>query len=330
MSSRQAVVPSLVLALALAGVAPTHAEGIAIPRETPANQPSAVPRKQPRKSVDEALAREIYELTSADSSRLEALVKEVLCTYIENPETVRVALSLGSPIERMAGRIRRVEVSLEDSIVKKLRLKRGFIVLENIVLDLPKLVRDRKFRFREKGHTEFLFEVGENDLNELLRVKEEKLKVRRAQLRLENGRMVFQGRLRVLFFNNHVKLDGHLFARKGTEVHFTPRTLKLDFLPVPSFLLGIIRKKINPIADLKNFRFDLDIGAIRTTKSRLLLGSPGVTDYIESEVLAERQGLEREPAAWPPVQFSSLLHSGEGSRREESDASRAAERILRR
>jgi hypothetical protein len=279
--------------------------------------------------VDEALARELYDLSSKHPEKLEALIKEVLCTHIDNPETVQIAMEFGSPIERLAGRIRRVEVSLENTVVKKLRIRRGFIILKNIVLDLPKLVRNKSFRFREKGSTEFLFEVEEKDLNTLLRVKEEKLKVRRAQLRLENGRMVFQGKLRVLFFNNHVKLDGHLFARNGTEVHFTPRSLKLDFLPVPPFLLGIIKKKINPIADLKNFRFNIDIGAIRTTQTRILLGSPGVTDYIEAEVRRERGGITPTVQVWPPEKFSHLIAAGRKSGMIEGiPGSKIAERIL--
>jgi len=313
-------------ALSLAGAA--GAEGIAQPRP-PTIEPGPVEQRSRPEAVDEDFAQELYDLTSNRPEELKQLIHEVLCTYIENPDSVRVAIELGSPIERLAGRIRRVEVALEETVIKKLPLTRGLIILEDIVLDLPKLVRDRKFRFRDKGTTSFLFEVTQDALNSLLREKEHKLKVRRARLRLENDRLVFSGKLRVLFFNQHVKLDGRLLAKHGTQVHFDPRSLHLDFLPIPPMLLGILKRKINPLADLKNFRFNVDIGTIRSTQTRLMLGSSDVTGYIDQQVRLERRGDPFEPIYWPPEEFSTLLARGqEVLHSDSSGGATLAERLL--
>lgn len=303
--------PMIAALLALTLVAGAWAEGIALP--TPAGRPTAGPvieTRPPQPDLDEKLAAEIYDLTRNRPDDLRALIKEVLCTYISNPDTVDIAIELGGPIARLAGRLKRVEVAMRGTEVKGLKLSRAFIVLENGVLDLPKLIRDRKFRFREKGKTEFMFEVTEESINHLLDVKAGKLKVRNAYLALKDGRMTFSGKLKVLFFKNHVRLDGRLFARNGTEVHFAPTGVKLDFLPMP-FLLGVIRNKLNPLADLKNFRFDVKIGTIETTRSRILLASDGLSEQVRADAVHERRGLGVSQGAWPPVSHSRLLAKAE-------------------
>lgn len=306
-----------------------RAEGISFPEPVGRDVSSPVAQRVHPTPVDQALAQDLYELTSKHPETLKAMIHEVLCTYVENPETVRVAIELGSPIERLAGRLRRVEVSMEGTVIKKLKLDRGFIVLEDVVLDLPKLVREKRFRFREKGETQFFFEVSEAALNTLLAEKERSLKVRGAHLRLENGRMVFEGKMKVLFFNNHLRLDGRLYARNGTQVFFQPRGLKLDFLPIPGFLLGIINRKLNPVADLENFRFKVDIGRIETTKSRIMLGSADVTPYILEQARAERAGEDIAVVAWPPPRFSRMLAAGHELVRSDTSAGAAvAERVL--
>lgn len=303
--------PMMPALLALATACSVWAEGIALP--TPAERPTRGPvieSRPPQPDLEEALAAEIYDLTSNRPEELRALIKEVLCTYITNPETVDIAIQMGGPISRLAGRMQRVEVAMKDTVIKGLRLSRAFIVLEDAVLDLPKLVRDKKFRFRDKGKTEFMFEVSEESINHLLDVKAGKLKVRGAYLALKDGRMTFSGKLKVLFFNNHVRLDGRLFARNGTEVHFAPTGVKLNFLPMP-FLLGVIRGKINPLADLKNFRFDVKIGTIETTRSRLLLASDGLAEHVRDEAVRERRGEGVVRASWPPTSHSRLLAKAE-------------------
>lgn len=298
------------LATAVAGCA--WAEGIALP--APPTRPTPGPvieSRPPQPDLEEALAAEIYDLTSNRPQELEALIKEVLCTYISNPETVEIALEMGGPISRLAGRIQRVEVAMRDTVIKGLKLSRAFIVVEDAVLDLPKLVREKKFRFREKGKTDFMFEVTEESINHLLDVKATKLKVRDAYLALKDGRMTFSGKVKVLFFKNHVRLDGRLFARNGTEVHFAPTGVRLDFLPIPPFLLGVIRDKMNPLADLKNFRFDVQIGTIETTRSRILLASDGLADQVHEEAARERRGEGIVRASWPPTSHSRLLAKAE-------------------
>jgi hypothetical protein len=278
--------PMISAMLALATACSVWAEGIALP--TPAGRPTAGPvieSRQPQPDLDKKLAAEIYDLTKNRPDDLRALIKEVLCTYITNPETVDIAIQMGGPISRLAGRVQRVEVAMRDTVIKGLKLSRAFIILEDAVLDLPKLVRDKKFRFREKGKTDFMFEVTEESINHLLKVKGRKLKVRNAYLALKDGRMTFTGKVKVLFFKNHVRLDGRLFARNGTEVHFAPTGVRLDFLPVPPFLLGIIRKKMNPLA--------------------------GLADKVRDYAVRERRGEGVQRSDWPPTSHTKLLASAE-------------------
>lgn len=290
---------------ATALAAQSQAEGMVRPDPSP--RPSQLRLQAARTALSDATSDSIAEIAYRNPERLYKTIRETLAQYIENPESLEMKIRFGDRLERLTGRIDRVEVKLEKARVKGLEVQRGFIVLEDAVLDLPRLIEEKKFRFREKGKTEFYFEVDEDAINSLLDKKGAKLKVRNAKLRLENDRIAFSGKVRFLFFNNHVSLHGSMFARNETEIHFVPQKLRLDFLPVPGMLLGAIRRKINPVADLADFRFHVRIGALESTKSRLLIASKGLAPYVQEEVRIERAGGEPRSTAWPPSEFTQLF-----------------------
>lgn len=277
-------------------------------REPPgAAKPSDPDDEEASLENDPCLARECYELAVRRPDDLYSLMKKVLATYMENPDTVEMAFAPSSPFERLAGRFKRIEIALRSTKIKKLGLDYGFIVLEDVVIDLPRLVRDHKFRFREKGRTEFLFVVSEEALNGLLKEKGSKLKVKNARLTLDDGHLNFSGRMRVLFFNNHVSVTGRLTPRHGTQIHFDTRALRLDFLPIPGFVRDILERKINPVADLKDFRFNVDLGLIRATPTRLMLGSRDMNEIVLGEAQKEREGRLEDAPLWPPPGHATLL-----------------------
>lgn len=302
---RRTIGPALLATLLFTSA--VQAEGIAQATPPGPSAPAPAGVALPTGDMDPEISRKIYHWAVHDPSELRALVKEVLCTYVQNPESVEIAFETASPFDTMLGRFPRIEVSMRKTIIKELEIERGYIALEDIAIDLPKLIQDRKFRFRDKGSTDFLFEITEEAVNGLLKRKGNKLKVRNARMRFEDGAMVFSGRMRVLLFRNHVKVRGFFVPKNGTEVHFNPRAMNIDFLPVPGFLLRAIRDRVNPVGDLKDFRFHVDIGAIRTTKTRLLLGSRSFEDHIMAEVEAEREGRLAKGAAWPPEGRARLL-----------------------
>ncbi len=275
-----------------------------------------------RPDLDVTEAGNLYDLAARRPQDLIARIREVLVTYIENPDTVELSVELGSVADTVRGRFPRIVIALRDTVVKKLRVDRGYIVLEEPVLDLHKLVHDGKFRFREKGRTEFVFEVSEPALNSLLDEKGNKLKVKNARMRLEDGHLVFSGRMKVLLFNNHVRVRGWFQPRHGTEVHFNPRAMQIGLWPIPQFLLNAVRDRVNPVADLRDFRFDVQIGAIRTTATRLILASQGLTDYVEGEILVERRGERQAPPRWPSEELLRELARSREVRAEHTSGAR--------
>jgi len=140
---------------------------------------------------------------------------------------------------------------------------------------------ERKFRFKDQGRVDVLLQVTETDINELFKVKRDKLKVRNPHIDFRPGYIRFSGGIRVLFFNNQVRVAGVLRIKNGDEVHFRPRWMNLDFLPVPGFIMRTIAKRVNPMATFDSFKFKLDLSIVETTHDRLYIASEAMRDEVE-------------------------------------------------
>lgn len=239
----------------------------------------------PASMSDADLRRLIYQETVVDMSGLEARVRNALSSYLDNPSTCRVRFFRGSLGDRAAGRFDRIDVDLEGTVVKSLEVARARLVLHRPLLQLDMLYREGRLRFHDQGKVDFFLHVEEEALNRMLRVKATKLKLRGPTMDLCDGYVRFRGRMKVLFFNNNIRVRGRLTVHEGRKIYFTPHSMQLDFLPIPGFVLRAIAKKINPIADLSGFKLTLDCSVIRIVNDNLYLASESARAMVEEAIL---------------------------------------------
>ena len=244
---------------------------------------------------DDALRAEIYRMVLHDPELLQSRIQQTLFSYLDEPENMELVIVPDSDARLLAGGLRELSISFENSYVRDLLVRRAEVMVRNCLVDWEQMIRFNRFRFRDQGQVDLLLTVTEHDLNEMMATRGSR-RVRNARLDFRPGHIRFSGRLRVLFFNNHVRVACNLSVRDGDELHFTPRWMNLDFLPVPRFVVGSISRRMNPVASLERLKFSADLTVIETSHDSLYIATESMRDRVD-ELLArdaERRAAEAD------------------------------------
>ncbi len=249
------------------------------------NLPEPSSRREEFKRVAERVAYLVYH----DRPGILALMREALPRYMDNPESCRIELEYGTPLELLGGKFKEIRITLEGSMVKGLRIEKAFFLLRNPVIDWVPLIEKHKFKVIDEGQVDLFLKVSEKDVNEMFRRKRKKLKVRSPVFDFRFGHIRFSGGLRVLFFKNRVKLAGRLSIRNGEDLYFHPRWMNIGFMPVPGFVVRSMMRRINPIASFRKFKFKIRLSVIEITDDYLYVATKGFEHLVREAVKEEAE-----------------------------------------
>ena len=241
--------------------------------------------KDMKSKVKKDLNAEIYRLVFKDRKEMEQRVKKALRKFVgaEN-KPIKMTLVPEEPAKFLSGHFKEIIVEIEGAVVKTLRMEYAWARSRNCSIDWEKLINEDRFSFKDGGDVDLLLKVTEKDVNVAGKKKSRKLKVRNPHMDFRPGHLRFSGGLRFLFFRNFVKVAGVLSIRGKDKVHFHPRWMNLDFLPVPGFLIRTISKRINPIATFESFKFRPNLSIIETTHDALYVASESMRKKVEKMV----------------------------------------------
>ena len=206
------------------------------------------------------LKKHIWHYAVRDPEGLYDKIRSALYKRLDNPDTCEISFFSPSVGDRVTGRFKR-----------------------------------NKLRFRHQGSVDFYLHVREDDLNHMLKEKSHKLKLSKPRMTLHRGWVDFAGSIKVLFFKNRVKVAGRLVVRGGDKVDFQPAWMNMGFMPVPGFVVRKIARRVNPIADFKNFKIKMNLGILETTRDTLYIATASMRDEVDR--LKAEEAARRQPAA---------------------------------
>lgn len=234
----------------------------------------------PENLTDSQVKKIIWQMVFNDRSLLREKINSALNRYLDNPDTVLIELFPEEPSKLLGGGFKEIKVEMHGSEVDSLKVSYAFLRLKNCVLDFEQLVRNKKFSFKDEGENDFLLQISEDDLNDVFKAKSKKLRISSPKLDFRPGHVRFTGGIHILFFKDRVKVDGQFSVRNDSELHFNPKWMNLGIMPLPGFVLSKIRKSINPIASLEDFKFKIKMDTVKVTNKSFIVASTAMRDMV--------------------------------------------------
>jgi len=234
--------------------------------------------------TDKQVKATIWKMVFHDRKILHEQIQQTLQGYLDNPQSVDIKLVPEESSKLLGGAFKEIVIEMHGSEVDELKVSYAYLHLKNCVLDLYQLVKHNKFRLKSEGQNNFVIQVTEEDLNAVFKAKSDKLKLSRPKLDFREGHVRFSGGIHILFFKDRVKVDGVFAVRNGDELHFNPKWMNVGILPIPGFVLSKIRKKINPITTLRDFKFKLNMELVKVTNHSFVIASKGMDGIVNKIV----------------------------------------------
>lgn len=157
-----------------------------------------------------------------------------------------------SPFNILRGKINSVEIVLnrfdfEGLMIDKFKSKSWGIKVK------PKI--SREIEIKEIKMSKFEFEIKENDINDFLNKKVKIVKNFKTSLKENKFAISFYLLNPDLLISPEVSIDCKISIFEGDKIYLEIPKIKIGILRIPQFIIDGLLKELNPIFNVKNFKF---------------------------------------------------------------------------
>jgi hypothetical protein len=177
------------------------------------------------------------------------LKKEI--NKIISPEKIFVNIK-SSSFEILRGKINRVEITLNRFDFEGLKIDKFKSRSWGIKVK-PKIRRE--IEIKEIKKTEFEFEIKEKDINDFLSKKVKIVKDFKISLNRDKFNISFYLLNTDFLLNPKVDMDCKISVFEGDKIYLEIPKVKIGILRIPQFIIDTLLNELNPIFNVKNFKF---------------------------------------------------------------------------
>ncbi len=224
-------------------------------------------------STSEALAAIKKEFAS-NPGLIDLQLKSCLDDLLNNPRYLGYA-SAGLDFSAESNEIffDSISIRLNDALFDSLNVETASIDISSISFDAAALFVNGKLRVKTQKDISAEIKMAENDLNEYLKYKAEKIKVRRPYVKFDNEKLLLGGNMKYGVFIIKFDAAGVFKIVDGTKIHFDVKKLEVNKMRMPGNFVRKIIFQINPIMDLEKFPFKLEMKSITVLDKYLIFSS---------------------------------------------------------
>jgi|GEM_PF-6639954 len=203
----------------------------------------------------------IAKESAANPELFNAHLKELLFNLLNHPETFNVKFD-GMKQNGVELFCPTIDVSIKNAIFDELKVETASIILKNISFDLMRLFNDGKLRVISQDKVFVNINIAEEDLNQYLIKKSEKIKVRKPFVNFEKERLNMGGTFKYGLFVISFTASGVFKIIDNSKIHFDIKRMTVNSMKMPRNFVRKVLDKINPIMDLDKFPFKLIMKSI--------------------------------------------------------------------
>lgn len=199
----------------------------------------------------------------------EARIERELGRVFQEARLVRASLESFPAAALLWGRIDRIHLDLRRVAVSGLTVDAVLVDGEDLVVDMPKLLRGEGVEIEDAGALRATLVISEEDLNEYFWSRVENR--RSFRVSLERGQAVLAGSLTLLGRELDVRVSGSFRVAGPTSVAFVPEQVSVDGAPVPQFLVDWVASEWQLVLDLGGAPFEVAIEQLWIEDGELLV-----------------------------------------------------------
>ncbi len=166
-----------------------------------------------------------------------------------------------------------ISIKLKNALFDSLNVETASIDIKHISFDAVALFSNGRLRVKSQNEITAEIKVAERDLNDYLKVKAEKIKVRRPYVKFDKGRLLIGGNVKYGIFVVKFDAAGVFKITGDSQINFDIKKLDVNRMRMPSNFVRKIISKINPIMDLDKFPFKLVMKKIEVSDGYLIFSS---------------------------------------------------------
>ncbi|MGM0599468.1 MAG: LmeA family phospholipid-binding protein [Candidatus Rifleibacteriota bacterium] len=224
---------------------------------------------KPPITSDPEIAAQIASDTSIIHRKLIKSMKKVLT----DPATLTIDITEFNREETIKGHLKRVEVFTSNGSVDNLMLNTADIDFENVWIDTRKLLEKEEIDPVKMSNINMYVVIKEKDMNSFLEKKSKSIKVNRPRINMKNGKIELSGSTRYGWAKVEFWARGVFSIKNSQEIWFHPKRMKVNRMAMPRSFTGMITRKINPIFNLEEFPFKLNLKEIKVTNDQMIFNS---------------------------------------------------------
>ncbi|MBI2251929.1 MAG: LmeA family phospholipid-binding protein [Armatimonadetes bacterium] len=192
---------------------------------------------------------------------LEKVLERKLFKVFGKAQKYQVLIRETSYLDFLKGKINYLELSGEKINFKEgLIIEKAWLYLENVKFDFNKIKNIQTAIFK--------IILNEEDLNTYFEVKNLDF---RPSVDFKKGEIEVILKKPIWKINIPLKIIGNLEVKNYLQIWFIPKKLNVAGLDIPSPFKEIILNYINPLIDLKNFIFPIEIIKFKVAEDKLII-----------------------------------------------------------
>ena len=166
-----------------------------------------------------------------------------------------------------------LSIKLNNALFDSLNVETASIDINKISFDAVALFLNGRLRVKAQKEISAEIKMAESDLNEYLKFKAEKIKVRRPYVKFDKEKLMLGGNVKYGVFVIKFDAAGVFKIVDGTKIHFDIKKLEVNRMRMPGNFVRKIISQINPIMDLDKFPFKLVMKSITVSDKYLIFSS---------------------------------------------------------
>lgn len=229
--------------------------------------PGAYAKKQ--RAVDPGIKAEIASSPSIIHEKLISSMNKLL----DNPATLTIELTPYNDERTTLGQFEKIIVVTSNGSVDGLMLYKADIEFEDVELDTTKLIRHEEIDPVSMKNINMDVTITQDDLNNFLEEKSRSIKVSNPRVELSPGKIELSGSARYGLLRARFWASGDFSIADEREIWFHARRMRLNHMSMPRSFIGSIVKRINPVLNLEQFPFKLNLSEIRIEEEKMIFTS---------------------------------------------------------
>jgi len=205
------------------------------------------------------------------NKKIEKHIYHSMGKLLNNPKSLIIDMEKISIFKEKIS-IKKVELKIKDANFDSLNIDNGLIVFTELEINKNELLKNNHIKIISSEKIDLKVEISELSLDNYVKAKSKKIKVRKPRVRLNRGRIhlfgTFVWKIGRISFNASGKLEV-----KKNKIYFRPSKFKINRMNLPGYLVRSSIKKINPILDMEKFPFNTELKYIKINDKKMIVSS---------------------------------------------------------